>query len=69
MVTPYTWRNFAIGAPTAREGEMDQFLFAKMAFHIQIVSEKVNQQDKKSAKTLKKGVFFSQDPEPLAKKS
>ena len=33
-------RNFAIGGPTAREGQLDRFFFAKMAFHIQIVSEK-----------------------------
>ena len=39
-MTPYTWRTFVNEAPTAREGQMERFFFAKKAFHIQIVREK-----------------------------
>ena len=33
-MTPYTPRNFAIGGPTAREGQLDRFFFAKMVFYM-----------------------------------
>ena len=56
---PYMWRNFTIGALTAREGQMDQFFFAIMAFHIQIVREKAKNMTKNSQKPTKK-VGFSQ---------
>ena len=51
--------NFAIGGPTAREGQLDRFFFAKMAFHIQIVSEKAKNWTKNGQKPSKKGVFSS----------
>ena len=52
------WRNFTIGALTAREGQMDQFFFAIMAFHIQIVREKAKNMTK-TAKSLQKGGVFT----------
>ena len=58
-MTPYTPRNFAIGGPTAREGQLDRFFFAKMAFHIQIVSEKVKNRTKNVQKPSQKGIFIS----------
>ena len=58
-MTPYTARNFAIGGPKAREGQLDRFFFAKMAFHIQIVSEKAKNWTKNGQKPSKKGGFSS----------
>ena len=58
-MTPYTARNFAIGGPTAREGQLDRFFFAKKAFHIQIVSEKAKNWTKNGQKKPKKGGFSS----------
>ena len=55
-MTPYTARNFAIGGPTAREGQLDRFFFAKMAFHIQIVSEKAKNWTKNGQKPGSKSV-------------
>ena len=31
---PYTWQNFVIGTPTARQGQLDWFLLKKKAFNI-----------------------------------
>ena len=52
-MTPYTWRNF-VTSSTAREGQLDQFFFAKIAFHIQIVREKA----RNGTKTLQKRRFY-----------
>ena len=57
-MTPYMWRNFTFGALTAREGPMDQFFFAIMAFHIQIVSKKAKSMTKNQPKAYKKGGVF-----------
>ena len=58
-MTPYTWRNFVTGASTAREGQMERFYFAKMAFYIQIVREKVKKWTKNGQKPSKKRCFSS----------
>ena len=58
-MTPYTARNFAIGGPTARDGQLDRFFLAKMTFHIHIVSEKAKNWTKNGQKPSKKGVFIS----------
>ena len=55
----YTWRNFVLGAPTAREGQLSRFFFAKMAFHVQTIGEKAKNRTKKRAKNPPKNVFFS----------
>ena len=54
------WRNFVIGTPTAREGQLDLFFLQKKAFHIQIVSEEANNPLKNGQEPSQKG-DFSQD--------
>ena len=56
-MTPYTPRNFAIGGPTAREGQLDRFFLQKWHF-IYKLSVKKQRTGQKTGKNPPKKVFF-----------
>ena len=64
-MTPYTPRNFAIGSPTAREGQLDRFFLQKWHFIYQLSVKKQRTGQKTGKKNPKKG-FFSSPSDQLA---
>ena len=56
-MTPYTWRNFVIGAPTARGGQSDRFFLQKRHFTYKL-SVKKQKTGQKTKKNPPKKVFF-----------
>ena len=59
--TPYTARNFAIGGPTAREGQLDRFFLQKRHF-IYKLSVKKQRTGQKTGKNPPKKVVFPAPP-------
>ena len=57
-MTPYTWRTFVNGAPTAREGQMERFFLQKRHF-IYKLSVKKQETGQKTGKNPPKKVFLS----------
>ena len=57
-MTPYTAKNFAIGGPTAREGQLDRFFLQKWHF-IYKLSVKKQRTGQKTGKNPPKKVVFS----------
>ena len=60
-MTPYTWRNFVIGAPTARGGQSDRFFLQKRHFTYKLLMKKQKTGQKTEKKPPKK-VFFPAPP-------
>ena len=60
-MTPYTARNFAIGSPKAREGQLDQFFLQKWHF-IYKLSVKKQRTGQKTGKNPQKKVVFPAPP-------
>ena len=59
VVTPYTWRNFVNGAPTARVGQMELSFLQKrhLIYKLSVIKQKTGQKTGKNPP--KKGVFIS----------
>ena len=60
-MTPYTARNFAIGSPKAREGQLDRFFLQKWHF-IYKLSVKKQRTGQKTGKNPPKKVVFPAPP-------
>ena len=58
MVTPYTWRNFVNGVPTAREGQMEPFFLQKRHFKYKLSVKKQKTGPKNGQKPQKRGIFI-----------
>ena len=58
-MTPYTWRNFVNGAPTARVGQMELSFLQKrhLIYKLSVIKQKTGQKTGKNPP--KKGVFIS----------
>ena len=57
-MTPYTWRNFVNGVPTAREGQMEPFFLQKRHFKYKLSVKKQKTGQKTGKKPQKRGVFI-----------
>ena len=60
-MTPYTWRNFTIGAPLARECQMGRLFLQKDHFTYKLLVKK-QKTIQKTAKTPKKTCLFHACP-------
>ena len=68
VVTPYTARNFAIGGPTAREGQLDRFFLQKWHFIYKLSVKKQRTGQKRAKPPQKRWFFPEKGPGPFSDK-